>query len=209
MADKEDKELIATLARVELLKAHRAARIATPQRTTRLAVLGRPPPLQTISDPSTTLGSSVGTQNLVTTWQGKELLISVELSNRYPTIDKSHFKAIKKNKFKLINVVKLTTDFGIDRSKVKVIAVGSDVALEARKEDALSGELKRFLHLIQCFLIYMSIILYFTHDSLEKQLWIGMLAYIEQLWIFSSTYTFDSIKILPHGFPHPLDPKKY
>lgn len=148
MADKEDKELIATLARVELLKARRAARIATPQRTTRLAVLGGTPPPQTILGPSTMLGSSVGTQDLVTTWQGKELLISVELSNRYPTIDKLHFKAIKKNKFKLINVVKLTTDFGIDRSKVKVIAVGSNVALKAQKEDALSRELKGLPHLI-------------------------------------------------------------
>ena len=82
----------------------------------------------------------------------------------------------------------------LDRSKVKVLTVGSDVALEAREEDALSAELKGISHLIRCFLIYMGILLHFTHDSLEKRLRIGMLAYVERLWSWSSTYTFDSVR---------------
>lgn len=172
-----------TLARVEQLKARKAERDAAHQGTSGSSGL----PSQT------TLGSA-------TVWQGEESLISVELSDRYPTIDESHFKAIKENKFKPINVVKLTTDFIMDRSKVKVISVGSDVALEAREEDALSGELKGLPHLIRCFLIYTSILLHFTHESLEKSLRIGILAYVEQLWIFSGTYTFDSIKIYHMAF---------
>lgn len=183
--EEEDAELAVILARVEQLKAQKADRIARQGTPRALTVLGGP-------SSQTTLGSMA--------WQGEESLVSVELSDRYPTIDESHFKAIKENKFKPINVVKLTTDFIMDRSKVKVISVGSDVALEAREEDALSGELKGLPHLIRCFLIYMSILLHFTHESLEKPLRIGMLAYVEQLWIFSGTYTFDSIKIYHMAF---------
>ena len=118
----------------------------------------------------------------------------VELFHRYLAIDKVHLKAIKENKFKPINLVKVTTEMTLDRSKVKVLTVGSDVALEAREEDALSAELKGISHLIRCFLIYMGILLHFTHDSLEKRLRIGMLAYVERLWSWSSTYTFDSVR---------------
>lgn len=121
-------------------------------------------------------------------------LVSVELFHRYPAIDEVHLKAIKENKFKPINLVKLTTEMTLDRSKVKVLTVGSDVASEARKEDALSAELKGIAHLIRCFLIYTGILLHFTHNSLEKSLCIGMLAYVERLWNWSNTYTFDSIR---------------
>lgn len=82
----------------------------------------------------------------------------------------------------------------LDRNKIKILAVGSDVALEAREEDAALGELKGLSHLICCFLIYMNILLHFTPDALEKLLWIGMLAYVEQLWSFSSSCTFNSVK---------------
>lgn len=184
-AAEEDEELATILAKVEQLKTKKAEREARQGTPRALTLLGR--------QPTQTSLASVA-------WQGEESLISIELSDRYPTIDESHFKAIKENKFKPINVVKLTTDFVMDRSKVKVISIGSDVALEARKEDALSGELKGLPHLIRCFLIYMSILLHFTHDSLQKLLRIGMLAYVEQLWIFSGAYTFDSIKIYHMAF---------
>lgn len=82
----------------------------------------------------------------------------------------------------------------MDRSKVKVLTVGSDVALEAREEDALSAELKGLPHLIRCFLIYMSILLHFTHNSLKELLRIGMLAYVEHLWGWTNTYSFESIR---------------
>ena len=104
-----------------------------------------------------------------------------------------HLKTIKENKFKPIDLVKLTMEMTLDRSKVKVWTVRSDVALETRKENALFAELKGISHLICCFLIYIRILLHFTQDSLKKRLCIGMLVYVKRLWSWSSTYTFDSI----------------
>lgn len=180
----QDAKLTATLARVAQLKAQKAERNAQ-QGTTATAVLPaiEGPQSQAtmgssallIGEPQSqaTVGSSAmvirgpQSQNTVVLRQGENSLVSVELFERYPAIDKMHLKAIKKNTFKPINVVKLTTDLVLDRSKVKILAVGSDVALEAREEDAALGELKGLSHLICCFLIYMNILLHFTQNSLE------------------------------------------
>ena len=158
-------ELTATLARVEQLKAQKTEREAWMRQTT-LLVIGGPQ-----SQP--VLGS---------TWQqGESSLVSMELFRRYPAIDEVHLNAIKENTFKPINVVKLTTEMVLDRNKVKLLAVGSDVAVETKEEDAVLGELKGLSHLIRCFLIYTNIFVHFTQESLQQSLWIGMWAYVEQL----------------------------
>lgn len=77
----------------------------------------------------------------------------------------------------------MTTDFVMDWSKFDVISVDSDVALEAREEDALSGELNGLPHLIRCFLIYTSILLHTTQQSLREPFRIEMLAYVPNLMI--------------------------
>ena len=180
-AAEDDTELAATLARVEELKARKETRLGTRRPiSTTLAFRGGMPSTQ---------------EPLSSFWSGEMTpLVAPELSRRYPAIDETHFKAIKENKFRPINVVKLSTDVVLDRSKVKILTVGSDVALEAREEDAIANELKSVSHLIRCFILYMNILLHFTHNALEKPLRIGMLAYAEQLWSFSSSYTFESIR---------------
>lgn len=121
-------------------------------------------------------------------------LVSVELFHWYLAINKVHLKAIKENKCKPINLIKLTIEITLDCSKVKVLMVGLDVALKTHKKDAFLAELKGVLHLIHCFLIYIGILLHFTHESLEKKLCIGMLAYVKCLWSWSNIYIFDSIR---------------
>lgn len=103
-------------------------------------------------------------------WQGKCSFVSVGLSKRYLAIDKTHFKTVKENSVKPIKIVKLSTEMPTDRGKIRVLSVGLDVALETQEEDTGSGELKGLAHLICCFLIHMSIMLPFAHDSLEKSL---------------------------------------
>ena len=173
-----DAKLRAILARVEQLKAAKAEREA---RQTRQGATA----LTTLGGPRSTLSQG---KNSLTSVE----LVSVDLFNRYPAIDKVHFKAIKQNKLEPTNLVKLTTETTLDRNKVKVLTAGVDVALETREEDALLAS-KGAPHLIRCFLFYMSILLHFTHDSLEKSFRIGILAYVKHLWGFSSTCTFDSI----------------
>ena len=91
----------------------------------------------------------------------------------------------------------------LDRNKVKLLAVGSDVAVEAKEEDAVLGELKGLSYLIRCFLIYTNILVHFTQESLQQSLWIGMLAYVEQLWGFSTTSTFELVRQY-HFFFHSM-----
>ena len=133
--DEEEKiqqktELTATLATVKQLKAQKAEREAR-QGILTLSVIGGPQ-----------------SQNGLTSRQGEKFFVSIELFERYPAIDKIHFKAIKENTFKPINVVKLTTKMALDRNKVKILAMGSEVAVDTREEDALLGELKRLSYLI-------------------------------------------------------------
>lgn len=192
-AQQQDAELAATLARVAQLKVQKAERDARRNTLTSLPTIGGP-------QSQTTVGSALGIEGpqsqtlLGSSRQGESSLVSVELFERYPAIDEMHLKAIKENTFKPINVVKLTTEMVLDRNKVKLLAVGSDVAVEAREEDAVLGELKGLSHLIRCFLIYTNILVHFAQESLQKSLWIGMLAYVEQLWSFSSTSTFESVR---------------
>lgn len=97
-------------------------------------------------------------------------LIFIELFQQYLAINKVHFKIVKENKFKLINLIKLTTKITLNQNKIKVLIIGSNVALKACKKDALLAEVKGFLHFICCFLIYMKIPLYFTFNFLQKLL---------------------------------------
>lgn len=179
----KETKLAAALARIEQLKAQKL------ERETRWSAMVPATPL-TIERPQsqTTVGFTLtteGAQSQATIGsamqQGESSLVSVKLFEQYPAIDKAHLKAIKENTFKPINVVKLTTNMILDRSKVKILAVRSNVALKAQEEDAALGELKGLSHLICCFLIYMNILLHFTQNSLEKPLRIRMLAYVEQL----------------------------
>lgn len=187
---------MAALARVDQLKAKKAEKDAQ-QNLTGFATL---PPATGVPQPIIASATGVAVPQLSQIMpgsilrQGESSLVSVELFKRYLAIDEIHFKAIKDNTFKPINVVKLTTNLVLERNKVKILAVGSDVAFKARKEDAVQGEVKGLSHLIRCFLIYMNILLYFTQQSMKKPLCIGMLAYIEQLWSFSSSGTFELIR---------------
>lgn len=178
----QDAELAATLVRVAQLKAQKADRDARRGTIalTSLPVIGGPQSQATVG-PALVTGGPQSQTLLGSTRLGESSLVSVELFERYPAIDEVHLKAIKENTFKPINVVKLTTEMVLDRNKVKLLAVGSDVAVEAREEDAVLGELKGLSHLIRCFLIYTNILVHFTPESLQKALWIGMLAYVEQL----------------------------
>lgn len=190
----QNAKLLAALARVDQLKARKAEKDAR-QNATGLATLpatGVPQP-QTIALATGVPQSSQAMLESISR-QGESSLVSVELFKRYPAIDKIHFKAIKENTFKPINVVKLTINLVLERNKVKILAVGSDVAFEAREEDAVQGEVKGLSHLIRCFLIYMNILLHFTHQSMKESLQIGMLAYVEQLWSYSGSSTFESIR---------------
>ncbi|MCJ1268911.1 hypothetical protein MMC22_008799 [Lobaria immixta] len=175
--EESDTELKATLAKLEQLKAQKAERENRHKTTASTTVRGPQPIPSQGESPLSSID-----------------LISAELFQRYPAIDEVHFKAVKENKFKPINLVKLTTEMTLDRNKVKVLTVGLNVALETREEDALSAEVKGLPHFIRCFLIYMEILLHFTHDSLQKPLRIGMVAYIKHLWGFNSTCTFESIR---------------
>ncbi|MCJ1467793.1 hypothetical protein MMC07_006418 [Pseudocyphellaria aurata] len=169
--DEEDEELLTTLARVEELRARQAERAATAhQRTTRLSLFEGP-------QSRIALGSTPSRQG------EKSSPVFVELFERYPAIDEIYLKAIKENTFKPINVVKLTTEMFLDRNEV-----------EAREEDALIGDLEGLYHLIRCFLIYINILVHFTPEPLQNTLWIGMLAYVEQLWSFSDTCTSESVR---------------
>lgn len=169
-------KLTATLTRVEQLKAQKAEREAQ-QGTTTLLIIGGPQ-----------------SQSGSTPQQSERPLVSVEFFERYPAINEIHFKAIKENTFKPINVAKLMTEMVLNRNKVKLLAVGSNIAVEAKEEDALLGKLKELSHLIQCFLIYTNIFVHFTPEPLQQSLWIGMLTYVKQLWSFSSTSTFESVQ---------------
>ena len=96
--------------------------------------------------------------------------------------------------FKPINVVKLTTKMVLDRKNIKLLAVGSDMAVEAKEKDAVLRKFKELLHLIHCFLIYINILVYFTQKSLRQFLLIEMLAYVKQLLGFSTASTFESVQ---------------
>ncbi|MCJ1470058.1 hypothetical protein MMC07_008703 [Pseudocyphellaria aurata] len=126
----EEAELIATRARLKQLQAQKAEREAR-QGTTTLSV---------IEGPQSQSGSTLR--------QGEKTLVSAELFRRYPAIDEMHSRAIKENTFKLINVVKLTTEMALEKNKVKLLAVGSEVAVEAKEEDVLLGELRGLPYLI-------------------------------------------------------------
>ena len=185
----DDSELMETLARVKQLETEKARREACRSTTRPLTTTTTFGELQPLTLARSTQNLLLGVSSFVS-----DTLASTELFDRYPAIDKVHLKAIKENKFKLINLVKLSTEMTLDRSKVKVLTAGSNVALEAREEDALFAELKGLPRLIRCFLIYMSILLHFTHISLKESLRIGMLAYVEHLWGWTGTYKFESIR---------------
>lgn len=186
---KNDTKLTETLTRVKQLqteKAERKTRWSTTRPIITTTTSGELQPLMLVGS----------LQNLLQdeSFFVSNTLVSVKLFNQYSAIDEVHLKAIKKNKFKPINLVKLTTEMTMDRDKIKVLTIGSEVALEACKKDAASAKLKGLPHLIWCFLIYMSIFLHFTHNSLKESLCISMLVYVEHLWGWTGTYKFDSIR---------------
>lgn len=128
--------------------------------------------------------------------QAMNLLFS-NMAVWYLAINKFLFKAISENTMAFINIFKLSTDYMLERKKIKIPKVNSTLDIDTLEEDALLSEVKGPVYLIQCFFFYCIILLYFTPFEICYNLIIGLHAYFNRLLSFTLLYTWDSVKLFP------------
>ena len=118
---------------------------------------------------------------------------------RFPMVDTEHFKNIRDNKFKVENIIKLSTEYESVQPKNKYLRIGS-TEVEYREEDALASDARGITHLLRAFLIYCQIVIHIAHAGTQMELQAAMHVYIDQLLGWSLLYTFESIRQFHFGF---------
>ena len=67
-------------------------------------------------------------------------------------VDTEYFKNIRDDKFKVENIMKLSTEYESVQPKNKYLRIGS-TEVEYREEDALASDARGITHLLRAFLI--------------------------------------------------------
>ena len=81
--------------------------------------------------------------------EGKESHL-VPLMREYRLVDIQYIRDIKKNKFKLENIMKLSTSVRHKREAAKSLKIGTNgLEIEAKKEDCTTADAKSIIPLLQ------------------------------------------------------------
>ena len=88
---------------------------------------------------------------------------------RFPMVDTEHFKNIRDNKFKVENIMKLSTEYESVQPKNKYLRIGS-TEVEYREEDALASDARGITRLHRAFLIYCQIVIHIAHAGTQMEL---------------------------------------
>ena len=117
-----------------------------------------------------------------------------DLAIRYPAMNKTLFRSILENILAPVDNFKLSTDYILDLEKMKVLKVSNVLAVNALEEDTLVSKVKDPSHLLQCFVLYSTILLYFPPSAIQYNLTIGFHAYIICHLGFTILYIWESVK---------------
>lgn len=90
---------------------------------------------------------------------------SSSLRSRFPAINTDHFRDIWRNKFRPINVVKLSTGFGSIVELKKQLWNVVDGGFEKTENDSIPGEIRGLAHLLRYLIVYFQILAQFTRKA--------------------------------------------
>lgn len=99
----------------------------------------------------------------------------------FPTIYKKHFEDILYIRFKPKNILKLSTSFITIKPHVKYIKLGDNIELATHQNNSTASEAKNIIQLVQSFLLYMQIIIYFAPFLVQLELSSALATYIDRL----------------------------
>ena len=115
------------------------------------------------------------------------------LIDLFPTINQSFFKQIMENKFYPINIFKPCTDVSIVKSSKKSITIAKGLEIVTNEDDASYTDIKGFIHLLRCLVIYWDVMRYFAHPSLKDSLSHAFTLYHDRLLMFYNWYSWESV----------------
>ena len=111
----------------------------------------------------------------------------------FPTISQTFFKQIMDNKFDPINISKLCTDVSIVKASKKSITIAKGLEIITDEDDASYTDIKGFIHLFRCLIIYCDVMRYFAHPSIKDNLSHAFIIYLDKLLMFYNFYTWESV----------------
>ena len=91
--------------------------------------------------------------------------------HKYWSVDIQYIRDIKKNKFKLENIMKLSTSVRCTREVAKSLKIGtSGLEIEAREEDYTTADKKGIIPLFRVFYVYALIFIFLAALGNKLQL---------------------------------------
>ncbi len=113
----------------------------------------------------------------------------------YRWVDIQFIWDIKKNKFKLENITKLSTSIRRTKKAAKSLKIGtSNLEIEAKEEDCTTTDFKTIIPLLQAFHIYTQILIFLAPPDIKLQLQWALGEYVENLMMLREIYTWDSVR---------------
>lgn len=120
---------------------------------------------------------------------------------KYWLVDIQYIGNIKKNKFKLENIIKLSTNVRRIRKAAKSFKISTNVLeIKAKEENCTTADKKDIISLLQAFYVYTQILVFLTASSNKLQLQLALDKYIKHLMIFWEIYTWDLVQVYHFNF---------
>lgn len=132
--------------------------------------------------------------------EGEESYL-VPFMREYWLINIQYIHNIKKNMFKLENIMKLSIRVRRTRKAAKSLKISiNGLEIETKEEDCTSVDAKSIIPLLRAFYMYTQILIFLAAPGNKLQLQLPLGKYVEYLMMLQEMYTWDSVQAYYFNF---------